>query len=161
EQRQRDGAAVVHGAQKMIADVSRLCGEVLWLEKDGTIIRGRPVEVAMAVQKAYREEVNPLSKPVLAELLEPSQPVEAPSIIEIELHTLRRDLVFAVPLELKDETGRTLEIEQPDRFQADAAGLHHLRIWIPPDHVPDGSYSARLMAAVGVGDTEPAGESIL
>src|SRR5262249_22826993 len=80
EQRQRDGAAVVHGAQKMIADVSRLCGEVLWLEKDGTIIRGRPVEVAMAVQKAYREEVNPLSKPVLAELLEPDQPVEVPSI---------------------------------------------------------------------------------
>jgi ABC-type polysaccharide/polyol phosphate transport system ATPase subunit len=158
EQRQRDGAAVVHGAQKMIADVSRLCGEVIWLEKDGTIVRGRPVDVAIAVQKLQQEEVHPLSLPVLATLAEDVQPVEVPSMVEIELHTLRKDIVFSFTLELKDESGRIVEIEQPDHFQADAPGYHHLRMRIPPDHVPDGRYSARLLAAVGVVGSEPVGE---
>jgi len=158
EQRQRDGAAVVHGAQKMIADVSRLCGEVIWLEKDGSAIRGRPVDVAIAVQKLEQYEVHPLSLPVLAALEEEKQPVETPGMIEIELHTLRKDIVFAFTLELKDEAGRIVEIEQPDQFEADAPGLHHLRIRIPADHVPDGKYSAKLIAALGVVGSEPTGE---
>jgi homopolymeric O-antigen transport system ATP-binding protein len=158
EQRQRDGAAVVHGAQKMIADVSRLCGEVIWLEKDGTVIRGRPVDVAIAVEKLDQEEIHPLSTPVLATLEEEKQPVETPGMIEIELHTLRKDIVFAFTLELKDEAGRIVEIEQPDHFEADTAGLHHLRIRIPGDHIPDGKYSAKLIAAVGVVGSEPTGE---
>jgi ABC-type polysaccharide/polyol phosphate transport system ATPase subunit len=158
EQRQREGAAVVHGAQKMIADVSRLCGEVLWLEKDGTVIRGRPVDVAIAVQKLDRDELHPLSTPVLATLEEEKQPVQVPGMIEIELHTLRKDIVFAFTLELKDDAERVIEIEQPDQFEADAAGLHHLRIRIPGDHVPDGTYRAKLIAAVGVVGAEPTGE---
>jgi homopolymeric O-antigen transport system ATP-binding protein len=158
EQRQREGAAVVHGAQKMVADVSRLCGEVIWIEKDGTVLRGRPVDVAVAVQKLQREEVHPLSTPILATLAEDVQPVEVPSIVEIELHTLRKDIVFAFTLELKDETGRIVELEQPDHFEADAPGLQHLRIRIPADHVPDGTYSARLLAAMAVVGSEPGGD---
>jgi ABC-type polysaccharide/polyol phosphate transport system ATPase subunit len=158
DQRQRAGAAVVHGAQKMIADVSRLCGEVIWLEKDDTVIRGRPVDVAIAVQKLQREEVHPLSTPVLATLTQEAQPVEVPSIVEVELHTLRKDIVFAFTLELKHQNGRIVEIEQRDRFQADAAGYHQLRIRIPAGHVPDGTYSARLLAAVGVVGSELAAE---
>ena len=158
EQRQGDGAAVVHGAQKMIADVSRLCGEVIWIEKDGSSIRGRPVDVAIAVQKLDRPEVHPLSLPVLAALEEEKQPVETPGMIEIELHTLRKDIVFAFTLELKDDSDRIVEIEQPDQFEADAPGLHHLRIRIPADHVPDGKYSAKLIAALGVVGSEPTGE---
>jgi homopolymeric O-antigen transport system ATP-binding protein len=158
EQRQGDGAAVVHGAQKMIADVSRLCGEVIWIEKDGSSIRGRPVDVAIAVQKLDLPEVHPLSLPVLAALEEEKQPVETPGMIEIELHTLRKDIVFAFTLELKDDSDRIVEIEQPDQFEADAPGLHHLRIRIPADHVPDGKYSARLIAALGVVGSEPTGE---
>jgi len=150
EERQREGAAVVHGAQKMIADVSRLCGEVLWLEKDGTVIRGRPVDVAIAVQKLEQEEVHPLSMPILVTLADDAQPVEVPGMVEIELHTLRKDIVFSFRLELTDETDRTVELEQSDQFEADAPGLHHLRIRIPADHVPDGTYSAKLLASLGV-----------
>ena len=79
-------------------------------------------------------------------------------MIEIELHTLRRDIVFAFTLELKDKAGRIVEIEQSDHFEADAAGLHHLRIRIPGDHIPEGKYSAKLIAAVGVVGSEPTGQ---
>jgi hypothetical protein len=100
-----------------------------------------------------------LSTPVLATLEEEKQqPVETPGMIEIELHTLRKDIVFAFTLELKDEAGRIVEIEQTDHFEADTAGLHHLRIRIPGDHIPDGKYSAKLIAAVGVVGSEPTGE---
>jgi hypothetical protein len=58
---------------------------------------------------------------------------------------LRKDLEFAVTLELSDQDGRTIELEQPDRFQSEAPGLYHLRIWVPAGRIPDGSYSARIL----------------
>ncbi|HZO61953.1 MAG TPA: hypothetical protein VFB35_03130 [Gaiellaceae bacterium] len=154
EQRQREGAAVVHGAQKMIEDVSRLCGEVIWLEKDGTVFRGRPVDVAVAVAKLHPEKVHPLSAPILATLGDGESTAHMPGSIEIELHVLRKDIEFSFTLELTDEAGRSIELEQPDRFQAEAPGLYRLRVWVPAGHVPDAAYTARLTAAMGVVGSE-------
>ncbi len=155
ERRQREGAAVVHGAQKMIDDVSRLCGEVIWIEKDGTVFRGRPVDVAIAVQNRHREEVHPLSTPILATLAEAKIPVEVPGVVEIELHMLRKDIQFGFTLELTDPAGRSIELEQPDRFQSDSPGLYHLRIQIPAGLLPDATYGANLLAEIGVVGSEP------
>jgi len=155
EQRQREGAAVVHGAQKMIEDVSRLCGEVIWLEKDGTVFRGRPVDVAVAVAKLHPDKVHPLSAPILASLADGQTTAHLPGTVDIELHMLRKDIHFAFTLELVDEAGRSIELEQSDRFQAEDLGLYHLRVWIPAGQVPDAAYTAKLKAEMGVVGSDP------
>jgi hypothetical protein len=150
EQRQREGAAVVHGAQKMIEDVSRLCNEVIWIEKDGSMFRGRPVDVAVKVAKLHPEKVHPLSAPILASLTDDRRSAHVPGAVEVELHIVRKDIEFAFTLELTDETGRSIELEQPDRFQADLPGMSHLRIWIPAGRLPDATYAAKLLAEISV-----------
>jgi hypothetical protein len=149
EQRQREGAAVVHGARRMIEEVSRLCGEVIWFEEDGTVIRGRPVDVALAVEKRTRKELHPLSAPILAALPEPDRPVEVPGTVEIELHVLRKDMDFAFTLELADSAGHLIDIEQPTRFTPEGLGLYHLHVDIPPGLLPEAAYKAKLTAEVG------------
>jgi lipopolysaccharide transport system ATP-binding protein len=150
EQRQQAGAAVVHGAKRMIDDVSRLCSEVLWFEEDGTVLRGRPVDVALAVEKRNVKEVHPLSAPILASLPDPHGAVEVPGIVDVELHMLRKDIAFSFALELTDPAGHAIEFEQPDRFASDGLGLYHLRIVIPPNLLPAGMYAAKLTAELGV-----------
>lgn len=154
EQRQREGAAVVHGARTMIDDVARLCSEVIWLEEDGTALRGRPVDVALAVEKRQRKEVHPMSAPILASMPHRDRPVEVPGVIEVELHVLRKDIEFSFTLELGDPAGRLLEVEQPDRFTSDRLGLYKLRIDIPPDLLPASTYTAKLSAELGVVGSE-------
>jgi ABC-type polysaccharide/polyol phosphate transport system ATPase subunit len=162
EQRQREGAAVVHGARKMIEEVSRLCGEVIWIEEDGTIIRGRPVDVALAVENRTRKEVHPLSAPILAALHEPDRPVEVPGTVEVELHVLRKDIDFAFTLELADSAGRLIDVEQPDRFTPDGLGLYHLHIDIPPGLLPEAVFAAKLTAEVGtIGSERPQSQELL
>jgi hypothetical protein len=152
---QEEGAAVVHGAQKMIDDVSRLCGEVIWIEKDGKMFRGRPVDVARAVENLHPEEVHPLSAPILATLPDSGGPIEVPGAVEIELHMLRKDIEFAFTLGLTDADGRSIALEQPDRFQSDSVGLYHLRVIVPPGLLPDATYTAKLLAEIGVIGSEP------
>jgi lipopolysaccharide transport system ATP-binding protein len=154
EQRQREGAAVVHGARKMIDDVSRLCGEVIWFEEDGTIFRGRPVDVAREVEKSVRKEVHALSAPILATLQDREGPVDVPGTVEVELHMLRKDIVFSFTLELADPDGRVIEVEQNDRFTSEGPGLYHLRIDMPPGLLPAGTYTAKLNADLGVAGSE-------
>jgi ABC-type polysaccharide/polyol phosphate transport system ATPase subunit len=149
EERQQEGAAVVHAAQKMIDDVSRLCDTVLWFEKDGTVVRGRPVDVAIEVQKLRPQQVHPLSAPILAEV-RGSEPVELPGVAEIELHLLRSDLQFTFSLTLQDAAGRVIELEQPEVFRSHAPGLYHLRIFVPAGVLPDGRYRAGLKTVMGV-----------
>jgi len=154
EQRQREGAAVVHGARKMIDEVSRLCGEVIWLEEDGTVLRGRPVDVALAVEDRNRKEVHALSAPILATLPERKSPVEVPGTVELELHMLRKDIDFSFTLELTDPDGRVIELEQEDRFTSKGLGLYHLRIDVPPGLLTAGTYTAKLTAGLGLAGSE-------
>jgi len=156
EQRQRQGAAVVHGARKMIDDVSRLCGEVIWLDEDGTVFRGRPVDVALEVEKRVKKEIHPLSAPLLASLPDRDGPIHVPGSFEVELHILRKDIEFSFVLELDDPEGRVIAIEQQDRFTSDGLGLYHLSIGVPPDLLPGGTYSAKLTAELAVAGSEPA-----
>lgn len=162
ERRQQAGAAVVHGAKKMIEDVSRLCSEVIWLEEDGSALRGRPVDVALAVEKRDVKEVHPLSAPILASLPEPGRAVQVPGTVEVELHLLRKDIDFSFTLELADPAGRVIEVEQPDRFTCDGLGLYRLRIDIPPDLLPVATYAATLTAELGViGSERPHSQELL
>ncbi len=154
EHRQREGAAVVHGAKKMIDDVARLCGEVFWFESDGTVFRGRPVDVALAVENRDRKEVHPLSAPILASVPDRDRPFEVPGRIEVELHLLRKDIAFSFTLELTDPAGHLFEVEQPDRFTADALGLYRLGIDFPPGLLPAATYAAKLTAELGVVGSE-------
>ncbi len=150
EQRQREGAAVVQGSKRMVDDVSRLCGEVIWFEEDGTVLRGRPVDVALAVEKRALDEVDPMSAPILAALPTPGHPVEVPGAVEVELHVLRKDIEFAFTLELTDPDGDQIALEQQGRLAVDALGLYQLRIDIPWGLLPAATYSAKLSAELGV-----------
>jgi ABC-type polysaccharide/polyol phosphate transport system ATPase subunit len=144
EQRQREGAAVVHGSKRMFDEVSRLCREVVWFDEDGTVLRGRPVDVALAVEKRAPKEVHPMSTPILATLAEPNRPVEAPGTVEIELHVLRGDIEFSFVLDLTDPDGRSIAIEQEGRLTAGGVGLYHLRVDIPHGLLPAATYTAKL-----------------
>ena len=85
---------------------------MVWFEEDGTVLRGRPVDVALAVEKRALKEVHPMSTPILATLAEPNRPVEAPGTVEVELHMLRGDIEFSFMLDLTDPDGRAIAIER-------------------------------------------------
>jgi hypothetical protein len=112
------------------------------------------VDVAIAVQNLHPEEVHPLSAPILA-TLDGQRSVEVPGAVDVELHMLRKDIEFGFTLELTDASGRTIELEQPDRFQSDSPGLYHLRVLIPAGVLPAATYRTRLLADIGVVGSEP------
>jgi ABC-type polysaccharide/polyol phosphate transport system ATPase subunit len=159
EQRQREGAVVIQGSGRMmIENLARLCGEVIWLEDGGITHRGRPVEVAVAVEKAHKEELHPLSAPLAASLADPGE-VEVPAegaTIDIELEVLRKNLEMTFALQLMDRHGRQTHLEQPESVRSKGPGLYRLRIYIPGGLLPDGTYETKLLAEVGVRGSEPA-----
>jgi ABC-type polysaccharide/polyol phosphate transport system ATPase subunit len=157
-QRQLEGAAVVQRAQTRVEEVARLCNEVHWIEDGSVRFRGRPLEVAVEAEKAHKEELHPLSAPVLASLANGLDLVEIRSdggTVEIDLEVLRKDLDLSLTLELSDHDGFQRRLEQPDRFRSEGAGLHRLRITVPGGLFPDGLYDARLLAEMAVPGGEP------
>jgi lipopolysaccharide transport system ATP-binding protein len=152
EQRQREGAAVIQGGFKMVENLARLCGEVLWLMNGAVLERGRPVDVAVATEKVRKEELHVLSAPLLASLAD-SGPVDVPSegaTVDIELHVLRRSLDITFTLLLKDWNGREQQFAQPEGVRPADPGLYRLGIFIPGGLLSDGTYEAKLVAEVGV-----------
>jgi ABC-type polysaccharide/polyol phosphate transport system ATPase subunit len=157
-ERQREGAAVVQRAQMRVEDVARLCNEVLWFESNEVKFRGRPLEVAVAVEKAHREALHPLAAPILASLANSSEPAEITAdggTVEIELEVLRRHLDLGLWLEVADGRGHTQRLDAPERFTSEAAGLHRLRVAIPGGLLPDGVYVGRLVAEIAARGAEP------
>ena len=158
EQRQQEGAAVIQGGWLMIENLARLCNEVLWLEDGGIAYRGRPVDVAIAVEKGRKEELHPLAVPVSASL-DDSGPVEVDSVgatVDLELHVLRKGLNMTFTLQLTDSNGDETQFEQPESVRSDDPGLYRLRISIPGGLLADGTYEAKLLAEVGVRGSKPA-----
>jgi ABC-2 type transport system ATP-binding protein len=156
EQRQREGAAVIQGGFKMVENLARLCGEVVWLKHGAVHHRGRPVEVAVAVEKGRKEELHVLSAPLLASLADPS-PVDVPSkgaTVDIELHVLRNNLGITFTLQLKDWSGRETQFPQAEGVRVAELGLYRLGIFIPGGLLSDGTYEAKLLAEVGVAGSE-------
>jgi ABC-type polysaccharide/polyol phosphate transport system ATPase subunit len=158
EQRQREGAAVIQVGSTKIENLARLCGEVMWLEEGGVAHRGRPVDVAVAIEKMPREEkLHPLSAPLAASLAEPGE-VEVPAegaTVDLELHVLRKNLAMTFALQLTDRNGRQTHLEQ-EPVRASGLGLYRLRIFIPGGLLPDGTYEAKLLAELGAGKSQPA-----
>jgi ABC-type polysaccharide/polyol phosphate transport system ATPase subunit len=158
-QRQQEGAVVVQRATTRVEEVARLCSEVLWLEDGEVKFRGRPLEVAVEAEKAHKEELHPLSAPVLASLANGGELVQISGSggrVEVDLEVLRRQLELGLTLELTDHHGVHRQLEQPDNFVSEGAGLHRLRISIPGGLVPDGMYDARLMVEIAVPGAAPA-----
>ena len=157
-QRRNEGAVVIQRAQTRVEEVARLCSEVLWIEEGAARFRGSPLEVAVNAEKAHKEELHPLSAPVLASLSDAQALVQVAGdggTVEIDLEILRKHLDLGLMLELSDHHGVHERLEQPDRCHADAAGLHRLRISLPGGLLPDGVYDARLLAEIAVPGAEP------
>jgi teichoic acid transport system ATP-binding protein len=158
EERKREGAAIVQSAQKMVDDVARLCDHILWLDEGVVAFEGRPVEVAAWVAKSVKQKVHPLALPVSAALADGAEAVEIGEqgmTIPIELHVLRSNLEFSFALELADEAGRERRIHEPRRTKVEVPGIYQLGIFIPPAHLDDGQYTARLMVEINVVGSEP------
>jgi len=157
-QRQQGGAAVIQRAGRNVENVARLCQEVLWIEEGKLTLRGRPLEVAIEADKAYKEELHPLSVPILASLADSRESVEVTGeggTVEIDLEILPRRLHFALALQLSDHHGKSIALDQPDRYHSEGAGLYRLRISIPGGLLPDASYRASLLAEIGAHGAEP------
>jgi ABC-type polysaccharide/polyol phosphate transport system ATPase subunit len=158
EQRKREGAAVIQAGRMSIENLGRLCGEVMWLEDGCIAYRGRPVDVAVEVERGHKEVLHPLSTPLLASLAD-SGPVALQSegaTVEIELHALRKNLDIVFTLQLDDWNGRQAQLSQSESFRATDPGLYRLRIFLPAGLLSDGTHEARLIAEVGVRGSEPA-----
>ena len=158
EQHKAEGAAIIQRAGSRVEEVARLCEQVLWISQGAEQFRGRPVEVAIEAEKTRKEELHPLSTPILASLTDTSDlaRIEADGgTIAVDLEVLRKELLLALALELSDGHGHEAYLEQPDRFRSEAPGLHRLRIFLPGGLLPDGLYRARLLAEVAVAGSPP------
>jgi ABC-2 type transport system ATP-binding protein len=158
EQRKREGAGIVQAAQKMVDDVARLCDHVIWFEKGHVAHQGRPVEVAVAVLEAQKEEVHELASPVAATLADGGTSVSVGpegATVEVELHLLRKNLELRFALEFVDDLGREIRIEQPERVRPKLPGVYRLRVFVPQGTLSNGAYQARLMAEMNVVGSEP------
>jgi ABC-type polysaccharide/polyol phosphate transport system ATPase subunit len=157
-ERQHDGAVVIQRTQTRVENVARLCNEVLWFENGTVRFRGRPLDVAIAAEKAQKEELHPLSAPILASLSDSRDFAEVAAeggTIEIELHILRKNLDLGFTLVLTDDRGHEMRLDSPDRFRSEAAGLHRLRIRFPGGLLRDSVYDTKLLADVGVPGSKP------
>jgi ABC-type polysaccharide/polyol phosphate transport system ATPase subunit len=152
ERRRDEGAAIVQAGDFEIADVARLCTEVLWLE-DGIIVhRGRALDVAVEVAKKQQEEVDAFSAPVVASLSTEGRVEVGPGggRVEVDLEVMRshRDISFA--LQLSDDEGRETMLADPTRLRSETPGRYHLRISLPPGILRDGNYRVGLLAEISV-----------
>ncbi len=158
EQRKREGAAVIQGAQKMVEDVARLCDRVLFFEGGHVVYDGRPVDVALSIAKLKKDKVHPLSVPVAAAVADGGKradvgPGGAP--IEIELHLMRKELFLGFVLELTDDLGHVTRLESPGRAEAGLPGVYRLRIFVPTGRLEAGTYAAKLLGEISPGGAEP------
>ena len=158
EQRQSEGAGVVQRSQKRVEEVARLCREVLWIEEGALKFRGRPLDVAIEAERAYKEDLHPLSVPIFASLADSRELVEVGGdggTVEIDLEILRKHLHLGLTLQLTDCNGKSIGLDHPDRFHCEGAGLYRLCISIPGGLLPDAGYDARLLADIGAFGADP------
>ena len=141
EERKRQGAAIIQRGGIRVEELARLCEEVLWFDEGEMKFRGRPVEVAKFAEKTRKEELHPLSTPILATAPDDLARIGADGgKIELDIEVLRKELRLALALELTDHHGHDAYLENPDHFQSELPGLHRLRIVLPGGLLPDGIY---------------------
>jgi hypothetical protein len=110
------------------------------------------------VEKATKHHVDPLSAPVTASLAAEREVTRADAdtrMLDIDLGVLRKDLEVGLTLQLTNDRGRELLLEQPQRFQSDYPGLYRVRIAIPDGLLRDAPFAAKLIAEIGVVGSEP------